>query len=237
MTKPNDKIIESTSVYSVTEAAKIWKSIKELQKPANDDGAITEAELSVLTWLECDSEAVFLRNEGRYQRLNDAVMAYFLEQSRAKQEEYPPLKRFKGKIGKMTVFLAEKDVSARRKTAESHLTKAISINEGMDLGRNIPQEFASGYMDKLISQGYDPKYAAQLAMDIVKEVKINERISDMSRKKLTKMLAKGMVEEFSRSPALIANDKRILALGKKDSLAMQNKNISDEEKKRSTDEA
>lgn len=217
-----DKVIETTRGDSIKQAMVIWGNIKELDEDASTSKALLESELSQLTWIDCNSEADFERRKDHYQWLNDKVRERINQEARSMGFEHPILTRHNNRIGRMTKALGHKEVEWRVKCAGTHVKKGIGVNEGLNLGRQVTREFAENVTTKLIEDGYDPKYAAQLATDIALEIKhsqaIESKIGHMGKDRLLKGIANEVLDVLSNKPAIKANDERLKKLGIKDVL-------------------
>jgi hypothetical protein len=225
----SDKVIPSTREDSIKQAMLIWAGIKELEEDAATDKAILESELSIKTWLDCDTEAKYEKHKDKYQRVNDAVKDKFNEGARDAKQPYPILVRHHNRIGRMTLALGHRNIDIRVKTAATCMKNSTAINQGLKLGRNIPREFVHDFSTKLIDAGYDPRYAAQLAVETVKEIETNnamvEKLGKAKLKKMRNDICAKVLGVLNSKPALIQKDQEMADKGKADTLAKGNKNV------------
>lgn len=210
----------------VEEAVHIWKKVAQLRISPDKPQAIEEWELSTLTWLDCKTEKDYYDNRDRYKRLNNMVMEEFWMLSKNNEKAYPPLKRWNGRIGKMTDSLARVDVGIRTRVAGSNIAKALAINEGRELGMNVLGDVVDRTMKVLEEKQENPALAADFAIETVRAIKAAEQLSTMDRKEALQGITEGILKELRSKPVLIKRDQEIKDKGFKDALADSNENVA-----------
>jgi hypothetical protein len=224
------KAVESAA--GLFRAVEIWKELAVGKVGAENPKAFTEAELSVKTWMNCNSENSYWNHFHHYRRLNGLVMRSFWNSSKTNGNEYPALARYDGRIGKLTKAVAVIDSMKRVRCGATNVAKAMAINEGKKLGLNIASEFTNKTYTELVAIGEDPKLAAEIAIEGMRVAKETQLLEDSSKQEIFKGVAVELVDILNKSPALTARDEIYSEVfGDKDSLSSGNPNVKKKDEK------
>ncbi len=220
------KALESKSNVGLTMAVEIWKGLKVKIYGAGQPKAWEECELSKKTWVNCNSDSDYEDAIGHYQRLNNRVMRHFYEMSKRNVQEYPPLMRRNGKIGKMTDSLAIIEVSRNIRTSATTAVKAMDINRGKDLGIDVPGRLIGDLIGKAKALGFDDKETAKKFIDSqISAIKQISMTPD-ERSALGKEIAGSLIDSFNTNSQIIHHDQKHQDLvGERDSLSTNNPNV------------
>jgi hypothetical protein len=228
MTQTQTEIVKAVEGdVGIPMALEIWKKLDVSRYGAEHPKAWLEAELSIATWLNCNSENDYNNNMWHYRNINNKVMRKYTEEKQAEDKKFPPLTRYYGKICKMTLKTATMSVERDTKTASTKLTKAISVNEGQGLNLNVLNNFTNQTIKKLVEvEKLDPKIAVEMIKGINEAVAHNTLLSQMDKKEAFKGIADSFIEILNNRPEITIQDqKHFDAFGKRDTLSDQNPNV------------
>lgn len=207
-------------------AVEIWKEFEVKKVGAGHPQAWVEMELSRKTWIDCNSALDYENNIGHYKRLNNMVIKYFYDQSKQKNQEYPPLMRKYGKIGLMTDSLAVTEVNKNIHTSATTAVKAMDINKGKDLGIDVAGRLTSDLIGKAVVLGFDDKETAKMFIDSQISAIKQINMTPDERRALGKEIASSLIDSFNMNPQITHHDQKHQDLvGGRDSLSSNNPNV------------